>query len=183
MNLYIEEFKRHWHDVYASVESSIIKQISNTGKIDVRELNRILTRELSYWKNSFESKGKFINKIAEYSSEVSTTFKDAILGFTLKEFVADSKPEKESIKHSAVVAYGVGAVAGIAMAGIMQLLFHIIWLSAISGGVGLITTATILGNKAKDKHETNLASEKNDYLNQLNIKEASLIQILEKIPN
>lgn len=175
MGIYKDEFLRHWQDVSNSVESSIIMQIRQTGVVSVEILNDIIERETSAWKNTFESKGKFIVKLSEVDAEAANKFKDLILNFKLSPVAAPKK-------SSGVPSLAVGAIVGAGAFALAKFAFHTSNLiSTISGAVGLLLVSAAIGSGKKDKYLESAKETYGVYNNQLEAQRNKLLDIISKM--
>jgi hypothetical protein len=175
MNEYIDEFLRGWYDIYASVESSVITQSTKTGTVNVDVLNSVIVREASAWKNKFESKGKFVEKLRAKNPKAAAEFEHKLENFILTPVNPPKKPSS-ALTSAACFTGAVGTFS------ILRFALHAATLISIAGGVIVLAAAgTVAGNATKDKYMALVKETYSAYLRQIDVRRDEIQRVLEKI--
>ncbi|WP_461205053.1 hypothetical protein [Clostridium sp. DL1XJH146] len=100
---YKKEFELQWKNFNSVVESEIIKQIKENGKVTISQLNRVIDIQKNKWLSSNEYQGIWLLKLKAQNAEIGRKFEKVIDEMEFSEV--------ESTKSSSFMPYVAISIA------------------------------------------------------------------------
>lgn len=170
---FVEEFEKQWESLCNFLESEIITDYANKGRIDVMELEAKLSNEKRRWNVSGEYNYAWMEKLRAANPGVAGEVEKAIQDVRFEQIRPTEKISSLLMvgpaAGGAVIGYGGSRIAGFAAVGS---LVSVVGLAAVSG---------IIGKNIYDrKKDAGFEQERSVYMNQLRETGKHIAEVVAK---